>query len=107
MAQEQRMAQEQNVLANGVKLLGEVTVTPGAGLLLDGKIGYGLLHAGLAVAATVTLGPVGAVIARGLLAVNSYSNSVNNVGLLDIGKAAVNGVAQSDTSKAETQSKKP
>jgi hypothetical protein len=69
------MANEFQVLSNGVKLLGETFVTPGASLVLDGRIGSGLVHGALGLAATAILGPV-APIARILLSINSYSSSV-------------------------------
>jgi hypothetical protein len=69
------MPSEQSVLANGVKLLGETFVTPGASLVLDGRIGSGLMHGALGLAASALLGP-GAPIARILLSINSYSQSM-------------------------------
>jgi hypothetical protein len=71
------MANDFQVLSNGVKLLGETLVTPGASLVLDGRIGSGLVHGALGLAATAILGPV-APIARILLSINSYSQSVTD-----------------------------
>jgi hypothetical protein len=71
------MANDFQVLSNGVKLLGETFVTPGASLVLDGRIGLGLVHGALGLAATAILGPV-APVARILLSLNSYSSSVTD-----------------------------
>jgi hypothetical protein len=69
------MPSTQSVLSNGVKLWGETFVTPGASLVMDGRIGSGLMHGALGLAATALLGPA-APIARILLAINSYSQSM-------------------------------
>jgi len=62
---------------NGVKLLGEVFITPGASLILDGRVGAGLAHTAISVAATALLGPVGPL-ARLLLGVSSYTRSISD-----------------------------
>lgn len=64
---------------NGMKLIGEAAVMPGASLLLDGKIGEGVLHAVLGTAARLLLGPPGWI----LIAANSYSRSVSGKGLYE------------------------
>jgi len=64
---------------NGMKLLGEAVVMPGASLLLDGKIGEGALHAVLGTVAKLLLGPPGWI----LIAANSYSRSVSGKGLYE------------------------
>lgn len=63
---------------NVAKLVGEVVVTPGASLLVDGKIAAGGLHVVLGVAARVFLGVPGIL----LVAANSYSKSVTKKSLL-------------------------
>jgi hypothetical protein len=71
------MHDTQKSLWNSVKLLGEVFVTPGSSLLLDGRVGLGLLHSALGIAATALLGPAGRVGAA-LIALNSYNKSNAN-----------------------------
>lgn len=66
-------------MSNGMKLFGEAAVMPGASLLLDGKIGEGVLHAVLGTAAKFLLGPPGWI----LIAANSYSRSVSGKGLYE------------------------
>ncbi len=62
-----------NTVGNAVKLAGELVITPGASLLLDGNIKQGIGHALAGLAAGVVLGPVGVV----LVAANSLSLSVS------------------------------
>src|SRR3954463_9791889 len=73
------MATDQNVVPNAVKLLGEAVV-PGASLLVSGRVGAGLLHTALGVAASALLGPIGLVgrIVPLLIAANSFNKSVND-----------------------------
>jgi hypothetical protein len=69
---------QENVLGNGIKLLGEVMV-PGAAEMLEGKLGSGVAHNLVAGAATLALAPVSPLLAGlAVLAVklNSYSRSV-------------------------------
>jgi hypothetical protein len=71
--------QQQSVLGNGLKLLGEILV-PGASEMLEGKLGSGLAHNVIAGAATLALVGVSPVLAgMTVLAVkaNSFSRSVN------------------------------
>jgi|tagenome__1003787_1003787.scaffolds.fasta_scaffold20056267_1 hypothetical protein len=68
------------VLTNSLKLVGEVFVAPGSSLILEGKVGPGLVHALLGVAATAFLGPV-APVARLLICANSYSKSISDQNL--------------------------
>jgi hypothetical protein len=69
---------QNRVINNGVKLLGEVFITPGTSLLLEGKVGAGLLHGALGLAAIAALGPVLGPLTRILIAGNSYSRSVSD-----------------------------
>lgn len=64
-------AEQSNVLANGVKLVGEALL-PGASLLLDGNLRNGVAHAVIGIGARVALGPVAMLV----VAADSYSKSV-------------------------------
>lgn len=64
-------------ISNGVKLVGE-TLLPGTSLLMDGRVKEGAAHAAVGLAARVLLGPIG----WGLVAANSFANSVSNQGLV-------------------------
>lgn len=57
-------------LTNGAKIVGEALV-PGASLLVDGRVGYGILHTALAIGAGALLGPLGVA----AVAVNSFAES--------------------------------
>jgi hypothetical protein len=84
--------QQQSVLGNGLKLLGELFV-PGAAELLEGKLGSGLAHNVLAGAATLVLVPVSPVLAGvTVLAVkaDSFARSVNGRSLF----SALSGVIE-------------
>lgn len=59
-------------VGRAVKLAGEA-ITPGASLILDGKLRLGLLHALAAGVARAVAGPIGI----GLVALNSYSKSTS------------------------------
>jgi len=73
------MANDQNTLINnGVKLLGEAFVTPGSSLILEGRVGAGLFHGALGLAAISLLGPVAGPVARLLIAANFYSRSISD-----------------------------
>lgn len=63
--------QKKTLLKNGVKLTGEVVLSPGASLFLDGRIKPALLHAGAGILAKLALGAPGLL----LVAANSYSVS--------------------------------
>jgi hypothetical protein len=83
--------QQQGVLVNGIKLLGEVLV-PGAAEMIEGRLGSGVAHTLIAGAATLALTPVSPVLAGvTVLAVklNSYSRSVTGRGLTDVLSSAV------------------
>ncbi len=67
-----------NTLNDGVKLLGEVVLTPGASLLLDGNIKAGMGHVVVGMLARVIFGFPGAL----LVAADSYSESVTGKSLL-------------------------
>jgi hypothetical protein len=75
------MAEDSDIISKGIKFLGEYMI-PGTSLILDGRTGAGLLHTGLAIAATAWLGPVGPVV-RGLIAINSFSESTSDRNLWD------------------------
>lgn len=64
---------------NGIRLLGETVVMPGASLILDGKIGEGAIHAVLGLAAKALLGPPVWM----LIAANSYSKCVSGRNLYE------------------------
>ncbi len=65
---------EKTPLTNGVKVLAEAAVLPGFSLLMDGEVKTGAIHAVAGLAARVLIGPIG----WGLVAANSFSNSVSN-----------------------------
>ena len=83
------MAEPTNVLANGVKLVGE-TLIPGSSLMMDGRIGSGMLHTVAAVVAGAVLGPIGMI----LVIANSYSKAVNDQHLWQLGSAAVQSISE-------------
>jgi hypothetical protein len=66
------------VMGNTVKLLGEIIV-PGASLLVDGDIKYGVGHLVVGLVARALLGPLGLA----LVNVNSFSQSVSDKSLID------------------------
>ncbi len=66
------------LLENGVKLTGEVLLSPGVSLFLDGRIKPGVIHAGAGILAKVALGAPGLL----LVAANSYSVSRTGRSLL-------------------------
>jgi len=68
---------QSDVLHNGVKLVGEAVLTPGASLILDGRLVEGALHAVVGLAAKALLGPIGLF----LTAANSYSMSTTGKNL--------------------------
>ena len=91
-----------NVLANGVKLIGE-SVLPGASLLLDGKFVNGALHTVAGLGARFALGPVGVV----LVCADSYSKSVTDKTLWDHASEAykANAEKRAAAKKAKAESK--
>ena len=79
------MASDQNgVVSNGVKLLGEAFITPGSSLILDGRVGAGLVHGAIGLGATALLGPVAGPLVRLFVMANSYSKSVTERNLLEV-----------------------
>lgn len=68
----------QNVVENGVKLVGE-TLLPGTSLMIDGDIKGGLGHAALGILATAAFGPLAWV----AIAADSYARSVTGKTLLE------------------------
>lgn len=71
------MTQENSVLKNGARLIGETIITPGTSLLCDGQIKSGLLHVGAGLIARFTLGMPGLL----LVAADSYSKTVTGKSL--------------------------
>ncbi|HTW50389.1 MAG TPA: DUF6072 family protein [Stellaceae bacterium] len=85
------LGQQENVLGNSIKLLGEVFV-PGASELLEGKLGSGAAHFLIASAAALALGGAVPVLAgMTVLAVkaDSFSRSVNGRSLFSALNSAV------------------
>jgi hypothetical protein len=72
------MTEENNILKNGARLLGETILTPGASLLCDGQVKSGLLHVGAGLIARFTLGMPGLLV----VAADSYSKTVTGKSLL-------------------------
>src|SRR3954447_829421 len=77
---------DNRLLNNGIKLLGEAFVTPGSSLILEGRVGAGLLHGALGMAAMSLMGPLGPL-ARVLIAANSYSRSTADQNLWELRQA--------------------
>jgi hypothetical protein len=98
LAKELKMAAESTVLSNGVKLVSEVAVLPGSGLLLDGKVVSGLIHTGSALLASAIIGPIG----WALVVADSYSQSVTGKHLWEHRGGA--GSAASDSAADEKPS---
>jgi hypothetical protein len=68
-----------NMLTLGLKILGEVALSPGASLLADGKVTSGIAHVGIGFIARRMLGFPGVL----LVGANSYSQSVTGKSLLE------------------------
>jgi hypothetical protein len=77
---------DDRLLNNGIKLLGETFITPGSSLILEGRVGAGLLHGALSIAAVSLMGPLGPL-ARVLIAANSYSRSTADQNLWELRQA--------------------
>ncbi len=75
------------VLAKGLKILGEVVLTPGTSLLLDGQFKPGMVHVGIGLVARRMLGLPGLL----LVGANSYSQSVTGKSLLTHAQALAGG----------------
>lgn len=73
------MADNTNVVGNGVKLVGELAILPGTSHLLDGDIKTGTLYAVAAFAARALIGGPAAF----LVAADSFSRSASEKGLID------------------------
>ena len=73
---------ENPVLANGAKILGEY-VLPGGSLMLEGRVGSGLLHTAVGLVALSLLGPIAGPIGRLLVSANAFSTSVGYRNVLD------------------------
>jgi hypothetical protein len=71
-------ANDGGVLAKGLKIFGEVVLTPGTSLLLDGQLKPGIAHVGVGFVARRMLGLPGLL----LVGANSYSQSVTGKSLL-------------------------
>jgi ethanolamine utilization microcompartment shell protein EutS len=65
------------MVVNGLKAIGEVTVAPGSSLIIDGDIKSGALHLVGGLLAKWALGPIGVIV----VATNSYSKSVTGKSL--------------------------
>ena len=68
-----------NALTKGLKLIGEVAITPGISLLLDGKMKSGVVHVGVGFIARRVFGLPGLL----LVGADSYSQSVTGKTLLE------------------------
>jgi Family of unknown function (DUF6072) len=66
------------VVGNTIKLVGEIIV-PGASLLVDGNIKYGVGHLVVGLVAGALLGPLGLAVVN----VNSFAQSVSDKNLFD------------------------
>ena len=75
------------VIGNGLKMVGEVFV-PGGGLIMNGDVATGLLHTAVSYAALAFLGPVAGPITRLLVSANSYSRSISDRNVWQIGSAS-------------------
>ena len=92
------MSEENSVLKNGARLIGETIITPGASLLADGQIKSGLLHVGAGLIARFTLGMPGLL----LVAADSYSKTVTGKSLVQ--NCFGNGAKAADASARDTGS---
>jgi hypothetical protein len=72
------------VVGNGLKMVGEALI-PGGGLMMNGDVATGLLHTAVGFAAMAFLGPVAGPITRLLVSANSYSRSVSDRNVWQVG----------------------
>lgn len=72
------------LLVNGVKVLGEVAVVPGASLIVDGDVKSGIVHAAGALLGIAVLGPVLGPLAWLTVGADSYSRSVSGKNLVEL-----------------------
>jgi len=88
-AEEKEMEQMSNdtapgtLLVNGVKVLGEVAVVPGASLIVDGQVKSGIVHAAGGLLGLAILGPVLGPLAWLAVGADSYSRSVSGKTIVD------------------------
>ena len=68
---------DQNIFANGVKLLGEI-IAPGASLVMDGRVREGTAHFAAGLGARLLLGGPALVLASLAVRANSFSKSVTD-----------------------------
>ena len=71
------------LLVNGVKVLGEVAIVPGASLIVDGEVKSGLFHAAGGLLGVAMLGPVFGPLTWLALGMDSYSRSVSGKNIVD------------------------
>jgi hypothetical protein len=71
------------LLVNGVKVLGEVAIVPGASLIVDGQVKSGIFHAAGGVLGIALLGPVLGPLTWLAFGADSYSRSVSGKTLVD------------------------
>lgn len=71
------------LLVNGVKVLGEVAIVPGASLIVDGQVKSGILHAVGGLLGLAVLGPVLGPLTWLAVGADSYSRSVAGKNLVD------------------------
>ena len=76
--EQEKTERSTTVLRGGGKLLGEVVLTPGTSLLLDGDIKGGMGHVVVGLLARVVFGVPGVL----LVAANSYATSLTGKSLL-------------------------
>jgi len=71
------------LLVNGVKVLGEVAVLPGASLIVDGEVKSGIFHAAGGLLGIAILGPVLGPLTWLAIGADSYSRSVSGKNIVD------------------------
>jgi len=71
------------LLVNGVKVLGEVAVVPGASLIVDGQVKSGIFHAAGGLLGLAILGPVLGPLTWLAVGADSYSRSVSGKTIVD------------------------
>jgi hypothetical protein len=71
------------LLVNGVKVLGEVAVVPGASLIVDGQVKSGIFHAAGGLLGLAVLGPVLGPLTWLAVGADSYSRSVSGKTIVD------------------------
>jgi hypothetical protein len=72
-----------SLLVNGVKVLGEVAVVPGASLIVDGEVKSGIVHAAGGLLGLAVLGPVLGPLTWLAMGADSYSRSVAGKTIVD------------------------